>query len=144
MAVDRIHRSKLAQSYWLYCVKDPLEGIGSKIWAYGSNVTFELTTTRYCGKRRSIAFAWINRYGFPLPSLHGTITENRLGPFVRVLFNAWYEVGSDPASRLFDEAVGAREARRSLAFLARQVQGVLSGKPAHDRVPLRTALWPLA
>lgn len=60
-------------------------------------------------KRRSVAcFAWELREGLGLPSLFGRIVARRFGPIESVNVKARYEYADDPASRLFDEALGER------------------------------------
>lgn len=75
--------------------------------------------------RSSFSFAWSQAEGFPLPSLFGTVTLKRLGPFATIAMRAEYAHGGGTAGRALDEAIGNRLARETLREALRAVCYVL-------------------
>lgn len=73
----------------------------------------------------SFAFAWSQHEGFPLPSLFGTVTVKRLGPFAAIAMHAEYARPGGTAGRALDEAIGGRLARETLREALRAVCYVL-------------------
>jgi hypothetical protein len=135
MAVEFTHRSRtLHESLWLCCAGDPLVRIVRRVaelssipWSYAlpggpnvpeGDVAFALDGVTVAMKpERSLRFSWRHACGAPLPSLTGTITASRFGPFANITVNAAYVYGSDPASTLAHESVGRRYAAMSLRCL---------------------------
>jgi hypothetical protein len=152
MAIQRANRAeRLYESVWLRCGGDPLERILRRVDSWGGSaicplslpgrtssaaeVAFELTLLPTLAKReRSIAFSWRHHWGTPLPSLFGTITVSRFGPFVNLLVSAEYAYGSDAASRLAHEAVGERYASISVQCLLQLLRSLFtSARPRLQR-----------
>ncbi len=134
MAIERANRSeRLHESFWLRSSEDPLERILQRVDAWGgsvicpfrlpgraagADVAFELTPLpMIVSRERSIAFSWRHQWGTPLPSLMGTITASRFGPFANLLVSAEYAYADDPAGRLAYEAIGEECARLSAQCL---------------------------
>jgi hypothetical protein len=150
MAIKRANRSdRFQESLWLRTGNDPLERILQRLGAFdgsalcpfrlpgtetgaGADVSFELTLLPTLVKReRSIAFSWRHHWGTPLPSLVGTITASRFGPFVNVLVAAEYSYTDDVAGRLVHEAIGEQCATTSARCLLELLRSLFS--PAHVR-----------
>jgi hypothetical protein len=95
---------------------------------------FELEIQRI-GNKHSVEFRWQHREGFPLPSIYGSITARRFGPFVAVTALGEYAKSTDAAGTLFDEALGNGLAKNTLRAVLRTVRFILRQK-AQD-LPVR-------
>ena len=143
MAVDRINRSqRFRDSVWLYYANDPSERMKQYIVRWGGRASFPFrlskcapfsqpdiafTFTLLPGlveRERSFSFSWRHASGIPLPSLLGTITVSRFGPFINLLVSAEYAYGDDPASRLLHEAIGERCALSSMHCLLQLLRSI--------------------
>lgn len=135
MAVEFTNTSQtMRESLWLYYQSDPIQRICERLthfagaaWPYdlpggaGSregDVAFFVESFGPAPKlERSLAVTWKHAHGTPLPSLAATVTASRFGPFVNLTIAASYVYGSDLASRLAHEAVGASCAAVSMQCL---------------------------
>lgn len=91
---------------------------------------FELEARRIPGDRNSIAFSWEHREGFPLPSIHGTATARRFGPFVSMSLSGQYTKTADAAGELFDQALGRSLAQKTLTEALGSIRYILRQLPA--------------
>lgn len=142
MAVERTNKSRqIRESLWLYCPEDPFARINEHMsefqraeWPYalpggaGSNegdAAFTLGDLRPVVRpERSMHFSWTCARGTRLPSLAGTITASRFGPFVNLTVRATYRYESSIAGRLAHEALGSRCATTSLQCLLQLLQAL--------------------
>lgn len=142
MAVEFTNRSReMRESLWLYCQSDPLGRIRERLerfagaaWPYAlprgsgsqeGDVAFWAEGVAPLAKpERSLAITWKHARGTPLPSLIGTITASRFGPFVNLTVTASYVYGSDPAGRLAHEAVGTSCATVSMQCLVQLLRAM--------------------
>ena len=133
-------RSKqIRESLWLYCPDDPFARINERMsefrgaeWPYAlpggassseGDVAFTLEDLRPVVRpERSMHFSWACARGTRLPSLAGTITASRFGPFVNLTVCGTYRYASGIAGQLAYEALGSRCATTSLQCLLQLLQ----------------------
>ena len=81
---------------------------------------------------RTLSFSWLHEGDAPLPSMRGTVSARRFGPFVLLFVRATYACGLDVAERLFYEAVGRRLAYRTFSALRHALVHLLQHLPSHS------------
>jgi hypothetical protein len=79
-----------------------------------------------------IVFEW-EALDSTLPSLRGSITLHRLGPFVLINVDAHFRTARDVAGRLLLESVGRRMSGTSLRYLCHSLHHAIATAP--DKVP---------
>lgn len=145
--VARVHDWRLVRSI---CQKNPLKDILAFTESYAGSTpfcvqvslpdgvdpalppidaVFELEVRRI-GNKHSLGFSWHHRDGFALPSIYGTITARRFGPFVAVSMLGEYAKSTDAAGRLFDETLGSELAQRTLAEALGAICFILKSRAA--------------
>lgn len=129
MPVERTNRSqRMRDSLWLWLAADPLLHIARLA---GRECRFREAMFVLEGlegssaPEHSLAFSWRHLSGVPLPSLNGTITVSRFGPFVNITVSAQYAYGSDVASLLAHDVLGDRCGAAALRLLTQLLRSIL-------------------
>ncbi len=127
----------LTERFWILHEADPLNDLSAYLQARNGSALFRLhlpvpgehsqpplsavfelrAIATGSGRRRSIVFSWSGRNGFPLPTMHGTITSRCIGVLASVVVEARYSCANDVAGKLFHDTVGKQLAQATLAAL---------------------------